>query len=374
MSQLLHNAGIDSIIVDRQTRERIEARIRAGVLENGSVDTLNDAGVGERIKQEGIPHEGFDLVFDGDHHHINLQELTGKSVMVYGQTELTKDLIAKRIDQGGDIVFAAENVAPSELKSKTPNVRYEKNGEAYEIQCDYIAGCDGFRGVSRNSIPADVRKTFERIYPFGWLGLLSETKPVAEELIYANHQRGFALCSMRSNTRSRYYIQCNIDDDIANWSDERFFDELSLRIGENTAANLERGPSIEKSIAPLRSFVSEPMRYGNLFLAGDAAHIVPPTGAKGLNLAIADVRYLSRAFIEHYKSNNDAHLETYSQSCLGRVWKVERFSWYMSTMLHQFPEYSPFERKMQRAEFDYVASSEAASLAIAENYVGLQFE
>lgn len=374
LSQLLHNAGIESVVLDRQSRAHIESRIRAGVLEHGSVETLVEAGVGERMLSEGILHDGFDVGFDGERFRIDLKALTGKSVMIYGQTELTRDLIATRLEQGGSIVFSADNVTPSDLESGNPVVRYEKEGEQYEVHCQFVAGCDGFRGVSRESIPRDRRKYFERVYPFGWLGLLSDTKPVADELIYANHERGFALCSMRSNTRSRYYIQCPADEDVNKWSDDAFFDELSLRIGEDTAAGLERGPSLEKSIAPLRSFVCEPMRFGNLFLAGDAAHIVPPTGAKGLNLAISDVHYLARAMVEHFKSGNSVHLDAYSQTCLTRVWKVERFSWYMSSMLHQFPDHSPFEKRMQRAEYDYVTRSHAGAMAIAENYVGLPYD
>ena len=374
LSQLLHNAGIDSIILERQTREHVEGRIRAGVLEAGSVEALAEAGIGERMNREGLLHDGFNLAFDGDHHRIDLKGLTGKQVTVYGQTEVTKDLIALRLSQGAEIVFGAQDVAPADVTSARPSVNYTIDGATHEVECDFVAGCDGFHGVSRKTIPDSVRRTFERVYPFGWLGILSETPPVSDELIYANHQRGFALCSMRSTTRSRYYVQCSTDDDIANWSDDRFWDELSVRIGEDAAKDLVRGPSIEKSIAPLRSFVCEPMRHGNLFLAGDAAHIVPPTGAKGLNLAIADVRYLSRALVEHYRSGNADWLDNYSATCLKRIWKVERFSWQMSMMLHQFPDNSPFARRMQRAEFDYIASSETASRAIAENYVGLPLD
>ena len=374
LSQLLHNEGIDSIILDRQSREGIESRIRAGVLEWGSVEALQQAGVGERMMKEGIPHSGFDIAFDGDRHRIDLEGLTGKQVMIYGQTEITKDLIGKRLAEGCDIVFSATKVQPLNVTDKRPTMTYEKDGEVSEIECDYIAGCDGYHGVSRKTFPASIQKTFERIYPFGWLGVMVEKPPVAHELIYANHSRGFALCSMRSETRSRYYVQCSLNDKVVDWSDERFWEELSIRIGPETAANLQTGDSFEKSIAPLRSFVTEPMRYGNLFLAGDAAHIVPPTGAKGLNLAVADVRLLSRALIEDYKNNNDSHLETYSKTCLKRVWKVERFSWFMSTMLHQFNDFSGFDKKMQRAEFDNIVDSEAAQRNIAENYVGLPLE
>ncbi len=374
LSQLLHNSGIESIILERQTREHVEGRIRAGVLEAGSVEALTEAGIGERMMREGLLHDGFNLAFDGDHHRIDLKGLTGKQVMVYGQTEVTRDMIALRLSQGAEIAFGAQDVLPVDVTSSKPLVKYRHNGASHEVECAFVAGCDGFHGVSRNTVLESVRQTFERVYPFGWLGILSDTPPVSHELIYANHQRGFALCSMRSMTRSRYYVQCSTEDDIANWSDARFWDELTARIGEDAARNLVRGPSIEKSIAPLRSFVCEPMRHGNLFLAGDAAHIVPPTGAKGLNLAIADVRYLSRALIEHYRSGNAAWLDNYSATCLKRIWKVERFSWYMSMMLHQFPDDSAFGKKMQRAEFDYIASSETASRAIAENYVGLPLD
>lgn len=370
LAQLLARAGIDTIVLDRKDRAYIEGRIRAGVLEQGTVEALEEAGIAERLHAEGLPHSGFDLAFDGTRHRIDLQGLTGKSVMVYGQTEVTKDLFKARTSQGQIFFFNVEDVAPTDLKSDTPSVKFRLSGEDHTIICDYIAGCDGFRGVSRAAIPADVLNTFERVYPFGWLGVMVEKPPVSDELIYANHARGFALASMRSAARSRYYIQCDLQDPVSDWSDDRFWEEFETRLGPDAAANLQTGPSFEKSIAPLRSFVTEPMRYGNLFLAGDAAHIVPPTGAKGLNLAVADIRILSRALVEHY-AGNDHYIDTYSEAVLKRVWKVERFSWHLSTLMHQFPEDSPFEKRMQRAEFDYIASSEAASKAIAENYVGL---
>ena len=374
LSQLLHNEGIDSLIIDRQSREHIEARVRAGVLEWGSVEALEEAGIGERMHQEGLPHDGFDLAFDGDFHRIDIAGLTGKQVMVYGQTELTIDLIRRRLDQGCEFAFEAQNVQPIDVKSDTPRVRYTCDGIEYEVECDFVAGCDGYHGVCRQTIPDDVLKTFERVYPFGWLGILVEKPPVSDELVYANHERGFALCSMRSETRSRYYVQCPLTDKPEDWSDDRFWEELALRIGPGLAGQLQVGDSFEKSIAPLRSFVAEPMRYGNMFLAGDAAHIVPPTGAKGLNLAVSDIRILSRALCEHYKSGNNKYLDNYSALCLKRVWKVERFSWFMSTMLHQFPDFSAFEKRMQRAEFDHIAGSETASRSLAENYVGLPLE
>ncbi|SIS94706.1 p-hydroxybenzoate 3-monooxygenase [Roseivivax lentus] len=374
LSQLLAQAGIASIVLDRRDRAYIEGRIRAGVLEQGTVDALEEAGVSARLHAEGLPHDGFDLAFDGDRHRIDLKGLTGRRVTVYGQTEVTRDLFEARMADGQDFLFNVSDVRPVDLKTAKPGVLCVQNGEEIEIRCDYVAGCDGFRGASRQAIPPDVLKTFERVYPFGWLGILVEKPPVHHELIYANHARGFALASMRSGTRSRYYLQCSLDDHVDNWSDDRFWDELRLRLGDETAAHLQTGPSFEKSIAPLRSFVAEPMRYGTLFLAGDAAHIVPPTGAKGLNLAVADIRLLSRALIAHYRDGTDTHLEAYSETVLRRVWKVERFSWQLSMLMHHFPDHSPFEARMQRAEFDYLASSEAASRAIAENYVGLPLE
>ena len=374
LSELLRKAGIDAWVIDRQSRLHIEARIRAGVLERGTVEALREAGVGARMDREGMVHSGFEMCFDGHRHRIDLAGLVDKKVMVYGQTELTKDLIAQRLDSGAPIVFSASNVQIDNVTSSAPRVRNEQAGKAHVLECDYVAGCDGFHGVARQTIPADVLKTYERDYPFGWLGVLVDRPPVAEELIYANGARGFALFSMRSATRSRYYLQCGLDDNIENWSDDRFFDELEKRLGSEMAQNLQRGSSIEKSIAPLRSFVAEPMRYGAMFLAGDAAHIVPPTGAKGLNLAVADVRVLARAMIQSYQQGNTAYLERYSEICLKRVWKVERFSWYMSQLLHQFPEATPFERKMQAAEFDYLTQSESACRSIAENYVGLPLQ
>jgi p-hydroxybenzoate 3-monooxygenase len=374
LSQLLANVGVDTVVIDRKNRAYIEGRIRAGVLEQGTVQALEEAGVAERLHREGLPHEGFDLAFDGDRHRIDIMALTGKSVMVYGQTEVTKDLFDKRFAEGQTFFFDVEDVVPTDLKSDQPSVHFTHQGDAIQIDCDYIAGCDGFHGVSRKAIPADVLRTFERVYPFGWLGIMVEKPPVSHELIYANHTNGFALASMRSPKRSRYYLQCDLDDDVSNWSDDRFWEELALRLGPDTAANLQTGPSFEKSIAPLRSFVAEPMRYGRLFLAGDSAHIVPPTGAKGLNLAVADVRLLARALGAHYRNGSDHHLDSYSETVLKRVWKVERFSWQLSMLMHQFPDNSPFEQRMQRAEFDYLAASQAASKSIAENYVGLPLE
>jgi len=374
LSQLLAQAGIDNIVIDRKDRAYIEARVRAGILEQGTVETFAQAGVSDRLEREGIVHHGLDLAFEGTSHHINIKALTGQTVLAYGQTEVTKDLFAKRTDQGGRFFFNVENVVLTALKSDRPVVAFRHAGTDVEITCDYIAGCDGFHGVARQSIPADVLKIYERVYPFGWLGILTERPPVSMECVYTNHPRGFSLCSMRSATRSRYYIQCDTNDNVADWPDERFWKEFAIRIGPDLASNLKTGPSFEKSIAPLRSFVAEPMRYGNLFLAGDAAHIVPPTGAKGLNLAVADIRILARGLEKRYANNNTHFIDTYSQTALARVWKVERFSWYLSNLMHQFPNHSPFEKKMQRAEFDYVMQSEAASRSIAENYVGLPLD
>lgn len=371
LSQLLANEGIETIVIDRQDRAHIESRVRAGVLEQGTVDALEEAGVADRLHREGLPHDGFDLAFDGARHRIDIKGHTGKNVTVYGQTEVTKDLFDKRFEEGQIFLFNAENVEPDQLKDDKPMVHLTLDSAPVSIECDYIAGCDGFRGVSRAAIPSNVLQTFERVYPFGWLGILTERPPVSHELIYANHSRGFALASMRSETRSRYYVQCTLSDQIEDWSDDRFWLELATRLGEETAAHLQTGPSFEKSIAPLRSFVAEPMRYGNLFLVGDAAHIVPPTGAKGLNLAVGDVRILSMCLREFYQNENVDYIDRYSEIALDRVWKAERFSWQLSMLMHQFPDHSPFEKRMQRADFDYIKSSDAGSKSIAENYVGL---
>ena len=374
LGQLLHKAGIDNVIVERQTPEYILNRIRAGVLEQGTVDMLREAGVHERMDAEGLVHDGVELLVSGKRVRVDLKGLTGgKTVMVYGQTEVTRDLMDARTASGAPVIYSAANVQPHEMKGESPYVTYEKDGQTHRIDCDYIAGCDGFHGVARQSIPAEVLTHYERVYPFGWLGLLSDTPPVNHELIYAHHDRGFVLCSQRSLTRSRYYLQVPLTDKVEEWSDERFWDELRLRLDPKAAADLQTGASIEKSIAPLRSFVAEPMQYGKLFLLGDAAHIVPPTGAKGLNLAASDVAYLSQALIDHYKSGSDAGLDGYSQRALARIWKAERFSWWMTQLLHNFPESSDFDRKIQRAELDYVFGSQAAQTALAENYVGLPY-
>ncbi len=375
LGQLLHKAGIANVIIERQTPDYILGRIRAGVLEQGMVDLLREAGVNERMDAEGLVHDGFELAFDGRSEHIDLKGLTGgKTVMVYGQTEVTRDLMQARQAAGAQTFYSASNVQPHDMKSAQPYVTFEHNGETLRLDCDYIAGCDGFHGVSRQSIPAGVLKEFERVYPFGWLGILADTPPVNEELIYANHERGFALCSMRSPTRTRYYVQVGADEQVEDWSDERFWDELKLRLPAPVAARLVTGPSIEKSIAPLRSFVVEPMQYGRLFLLGDAAHIVPPTGAKGLNLAASDVSTLYRILLKVYGEGRTDLLEKYSEICLRRVWKAERFSWWMTSMLHRFPDTDAFSLRMQQTELDYFVSSEAGRKTIAENYVGLPYE
>jgi len=373
LGQLLHTFGIDSIILERKDRDYVLARIRAGVLEQGTVQLLEQVGCAGRLHREGLIHDGVELAFGGSRHRIDFKRVTGKSVTVYGQTEVTRDLMEARDAVGRAIVFEADDVSLHDLDSSRPRVRYRSQGKSHEIACDFIAGCDGQHGISRESIPQAALRTFAREYPFGWLGILSETRPVSDELIYVNHSNGFALCSMRSHTRSRYYVQCSLDDHIDQWPDDRFWSELKSRLDLNAAASLVTGPSIEKSIAPMRSFVAEPMRHGRLFLAGDAAHIVPPTGAKGLNLAASDVHYLSEALREFYADKSEAGLNAYSARALCRVWKAERFSWWMTTVLHRFPGADAFSERVQMAELDYLVSSEAATTALAENYVGLPF-
>ncbi len=375
LARLLSLAGIRSIILERQTREYVEARIRAGILEQGMADLMRRAKVGERMDREGLLHDGIVLTFDGREERIDMASLTGgKQVMVYGQTELTKDLYdAVLKDSNITVIFEARDVHPKGFLDGRPQLEFVKDGQQTRIDCDYIAGCDGYHGASRAAVPRTMITEYERIYPFGWLGLLSETPPVHEELIYANHKRGFALCSMRSHTRSRYYLQVGLDEKIEDWSDERFWDELKKRLPEHIAANLVTGPSIEKSIAPLRSFVAEPMRFGNMFLVGDAAHIVPPTGAKGLNLAASDMYYLSTALIAHYNEGRDDLLDRYSETALRRVWSAVRFSWWFTSIMHKFNE-DPIEHKIQLAELDYLMSSTAGKTTIAENYVGLPFD
>jgi p-hydroxybenzoate 3-monooxygenase len=373
LGQLLAKAGIDAVILEQKSKEYVLARIRAGVLEQGAAELIEEAGAAGRLRKEGLVHDGTEIAFNGERHRIDFKALTGKTVIVYGQTEVTRDLMDARTAIGVPTFYEALDVRLHDIETEKPLVRFRANGAVHEILCDYIAGCDGFHGVSRRSVPEDKLRTFERVYPFGWLGILVDKPPASHELVYVNHERGFALCSMRSKTRSRYYLQCRVDEHVEDWPDDKFWDELTRRLDAEALRNLQIGPSIEKSIAPLRSFVAEPMRFGNLFLAGDAAHIVPPTGAKGLNLAASDVAYLSSAFIERYNRNSSAGLDSYADRALARVWKAERFSWWMTQILHRFPEASGFDQRIQRTEFNYLFSSEAAQTALAENYVGLPY-
>jgi len=372
LSHLLHVQGIDSVILERKSRDYVEGRIRAGVLEMGTVELMKRVGVDARMNKEGIIHGGIYISVNGKRTHVNMEELTGGStVMVYGQTEVTKDLIQARLDHGGEIIFEAEDVSLHDIDGDKPSVRYVKDGNAHELSCDYIAACDGFHGVGRKTLPGV--KEFEKVYPFGWLGVLAYAKPVADELIYAKHDRGFALCSMRSDKVVRHYVQVPSTDKIEDWSDDRFWNELRTRLGEEDAELVNEGEVFEKSIAPLRSFVAEPMQHGRLFLAGDAAHIVPPTGAKGLNLAASDVHYLSEALIAKYKSNRGDLLESYSDTALARVWKAERFSWWMTSMLHTFGDQKEFDGRIRDAELEYILSSKAGLKTLSENYVGLPY-
>ncbi|MDR3469662.1 MAG: 4-hydroxybenzoate 3-monooxygenase [Xanthobacteraceae bacterium] len=374
LGQLLHTWGIDNVIVERKDRDYILGRIRAGVLEQGAVAQMDEVGAGARLHREGLVHHGIEIAFEGKRHRIDMHGATGgKTVTVYGQTEVTHDLMEARAAAGRVTIYDADQVTPQGFDGDAPRVSYVKDGVTHEIACDYIAGCDGFHGVSRQSVPAAALHEFERVYPFGWLGLLSDTPPVSPELIYTRHERGFSLCSMRSKTRSRYYVQCRLDDDVARWSDDMFWDELRRRLDPAAAETLVTGASLEKSIAPLRSFVAEPLRFGRLFLAGDAAHIVPPTGAKGLNLAASDVHYLAQGLREAYADKSQAGLDAYSARALARVWKAERFSWWMTTMLHNFPDTDDFTARIQLAELNYVVESQAATASLSENYVGLPY-
>lgn len=371
LSQLLHLQGIDTVVLERQSRDYVLSRIRAGVLEQGFAQMMRDAGCGERMDREGELHHGFYIAHDGVMDRIDLTKHTnGKAVMVYGQTELTRDLYEARDRLGGVVIHNADEVQPHDITDK-PYVTYKKDGQTHRVDCDFVVGADGFHGVSRKSIPKDKLKEFERIYPFGWLGVLSRTKPVSPELIYAMHSRGFALCSLRSQVLSRYYVQVPLTDKVEEWSDDAFWEELKRRLPTEVAQSLITGPSIEKSIAPLRSYVAEPMRWGKLFLAGDAAHIVPPTGARGLNSAASDVYYLFQGLLDYYKQGNEKGLDNYSNRALARVWKAQRFSWWMTSLLHTFPEGSDYEKRLQRTEFEYLFSSQAAMTSLAENYVGL---
>jgi p-hydroxybenzoate 3-monooxygenase len=373
LSQLLSREGIDSVVLERESREHVQGRIRAGLLEWTTVELLREAGVGGRMMQEGLIHEGFDVAFANCRHRIDLKALTGKSMLVYGQNELQKDLAETRSGEPGAVLWQVRDVALHDCDSRAPRVSYTHEGTRQELRCDFLAGCDGYHGVSRTVIPRERLAQYERVYPFGWLGLLADVPPLHAELVYARHERGFALCSMRSPGRSRYYVQCPLEDTVGEWPDGRFWDELRLRVPEWYAARLVTGPSLEKSIVPLRSLVTEPMQFGRLFLVGDAAHIVPPTGAKGLNLAAADVRVLSRALIEFYRNRSATLLEEYSTRALSRVWKATRFSWWFTRLLHRFST-DPFAQRMQSAELEYLAGSEAASRSLAENYVGLSFD
>lgn len=375
LAHLLHQQGIASIIVERQSRAHVEARIRAGVLEQGTAQLLRSLNLGERMDREGLVHHGFSLAFGGRQERIDLHGLTrGSSVLIYGQTEVTRDLIQARLNQGGRIEFDAPAVAVEDFLGGQPTIIYDQAGERKAIRCDFVAGCDGYHGVARASVGADKLQLFEKIYPFGWLGILADVPPVAEELIYANHARGFALCSMRSPTRSRYYVQCSLDDKVERWSDDAFWDELRRRLPPAAAERVVTGPRLEMSIAPLRSFVAEPMRFGKLFLAGDAAHIVPPTGAKGLNLAAADVFYLSQALSAYYTEKRSDLLDRYSATALRRVWQAIRFSWWFTSLLHKFNDDDAINHRLQLAELDYLTRSVAGRTTLAENYVGLPFE
>jgi p-hydroxybenzoate 3-monooxygenase len=374
LSQLLHLKGIDTIVLERQSREYVLSRIRAGVLEHGFAKLMREAQCGERMDREGEIHDGFLIAHDGQLDRVDLHKHSGgSSVVVYGQTELTRDLYEARDRMKGVVIHNAEDVKPHDLTSATPYVTYRNGDDVVRIDCDFVIGADGFHGVSRKSIPANVLKEYEKVYPFGWLGVLSRTKPVSPELVYAKHERGFALCSLRSQVLTRYYIQVPLSDSVEDWSDEAFWDELKRRLPADIAEQLVTGPSIEKSIAPLRSFVAEPMRYGNLFLAGDAAHIVPPTGARGLNSAASDIYYLYHAMVAHYQQGDSSGLDNYSAKALARVWKAQRFSWWMTTMLHTFPEGIAYDQKLQQTDLDYLFSSEVAQQSLAENYVGLPF-
>lgn len=375
LGQILSRAGISTVILERQSADHVLGRIRAGVLEQGTIDLLEAAGVGQRLQRQGLVHGGFELLFKGARHRIDLQALTGgRQVMVYGQTELTRDLMEARAAAGQPSVYQASELSIHDFAGQQPRVRYVSQGRQHELACDFIAGCDGFHGVCRASVPRGAITEYEKVYPFGWLGLLADVPPVSPELIYANTERGFALCSMRSTSRARYYLQCPLTDTLSQWTDQAFWAELKNRLDPQAREQLVTGPAIEKGIAPLRSFVAEPMRFGRLFLAGDAAHIVPPTGAKGLNLAASDINYLSAALREFYQDSSSAGIDSYSARCLRRVWRAERFSWWFTSLMHQFPEAGGFGQKLQEAELDYLVHSSAAATALAENYVGLPLD
>ncbi|WP_372422506.1 4-hydroxybenzoate 3-monooxygenase [Salinarimonas chemoclinalis] len=374
LSHLLHLAGISSVVVEAKSRAHIEGRIRAGVLEQGTVDVLRDTGMGARMDREGLLHHGTILKVAGEARRIDFQDLVGKSVMVYGQHEVVKDLVAARLEAGGEIVFEASQARIDGVDGDAPTLSWCADGARRTIACDFVAGCDGFHGISRSALPADVLRVYERVYPFGWLGILARTPPASEELIYAHHDRGFALLSMRSPEISRLYLQCPPDEDIAGWTDARIWEELQVRLAGGEEWRLDEGEIVQKGVTAMRSFVAEPMRHGRLFLAGDAAHIVPPTGAKGMNLAVGDVRVLARALESYYSRGREEALAAYSDTCLRRIWAVQRFSWWMTQMLHTFDDASPFDRRRQLAELDYVTTSRAAMITLAENYVGLPMD
>ena len=373
LSQLLHTRGIDSVVLERKTKDYVLARIRAGILEQGLVGLMEQAGCAERMHAEGFPHDGTLISYGDEMFRVDFAKHTGTPVMVYGQTEVTRDLYEAREKADGKIEFSVEEVVIHDAKTDQPFVTYIVNGETRRLDCDFIAGCDGFHGVSRGAIPTDVRQEYEKIYPFGWLGIISETPPISDELIYSNSPRGFALCSMRNENLSRYYVQCSLDDRPEDWTDDAFWAELKQRLPKDQADKLVTGPSIEKSIAPLRSFVTEPMRWGRLFLCGDAAHIVPPTGAKGLNTAASDIHYLFKGLCDFYENESTAGIDAYSDKALSRVWKAERFSWWFSSIMHRYPDQTAFDQKMQIAELEFLRSNEAAQKAMAENYVGLPY-
>lgn len=374
LSHLLHLEGIESVVLEAKSRRHVEERVRAGVIEQGVADLLTASGVGARMKREGLIHHGIELLFDRRRHRIDFQGLTGRSITVYGQQEVVKDLIAARLDAGAPIVFEVDDVSIHDLSAEHPKIRFRENGAARELACDFIAGCDGFHGITRASLPSGALKVYERTYPFAWLGILAQAPPASTELIYSNHERGFALLSMRSPSLTRLYVQCNPDEDPNEWPDGRIWEELHLRLDSDSDFRLMEGPILQKGITPMRSFVAEPMQFGKLFLAGDAAHIVPPTGAKGMNLAMADVRVLSRAFADYYASGNRERLGCYSRTCLGRVWRAQHFSWWMTSMLHRAASDTAFDHRRQLAELDNVASSRAAATNLAENYTGLPIE
>jgi p-hydroxybenzoate 3-monooxygenase len=369
LSHLLHLEGIESVVLEAHSRDYIEQRVRAGVLEYNTVELMKSTGVGDRVGREGLTHRGIELRFGGHAHRIDFEALTGRSITVYAQQEVIKDLVSARLAAGGQILFEAEAASLDGIDGGRPRIRYRQNGEQRELECDFVAGCDGFHGISRAALPPDALTIFERVYPFAWLGILAESPPASEELIYANHDRGFALLSMRSPEISRLYVQCEPHEDLAEWPDARIWEELHTRL--NLGAALIEGPVLQKNVAPMRSFVAEPLRFGKLFLAGDAAHIVPATGAKGLNLAVADVRVLAAGLAGHYRSNTRDLLDRYSAICLRHAWKVQRFSWWMTSLLHRFPDHNAFDRRRQLAELDYLCTSHAAAQSLAENYVGL---